>query len=245
MARDYRKIIQALLNKAQDHAVTQEEAAILMGKVAELMMRHGISEEEIRQKTGRGPEELTVLKLDLPGDHGTVIIEALWPICQAFGAKGVVTGNMLTLVGTVSMLGNLEIMIASLELQMVSAANKFADAFEEKARKQNPTWTESRIANTTDRQMWDFIRGYGDGVASKIARKRQEIIDETPGNALVLRTEADRIKAAFTEMFPNLSSMRGTKYSSAEAKAAGFAAGKQADIGDTRVGGNSGTRALT
>ncbi|KAB2344865.1 DUF2786 domain-containing protein [Actinomadura rudentiformis] len=245
MARDIKKTIQGLLAKAKDSAVTREESEALMARAAELMMRYGIEQAELRQEQGRKPEDITMFTLDLPDDHGDIIVEALWPICKAFGADGVQIGPKLTLVGTVSMLDNLEMLLAALQLQMIGSANLAGDEYEKKLRKQHPSWSDDRVWDFTDRYVWDYIRGYGRGVAVKIADRRQVIIDEAPGNALVLRTEADRIKAAFKERFPNTTTARGTRYTSEEARAAGFAAGRQADIGDTRVGGNSGTKALT
>ncbi|MEU6033987.1 DUF2786 domain-containing protein [Actinomadura sp. NPDC047616] len=242
--RNYKKMIKALLDKAEHPNTNPEEAAACAAKAAELMMRFGIDAAQLRKESGRKPEDIEMFTLELPGDHGTVLIEALYPIAQAMGAKCVVIDGDLVMVGTVSMLENLEILLASLQLQMIGSSNAAGDAHEAKLRKQHPDWDDELIADMTDRWVWDYIRGFGRGVAEKIAKKRQIIIDESPGNELVLQTEQDRIRAQFHKMFPHLRPMRQQGYSSAAAQREGFAAGKMADVGDGYVGGQA-TRALT
>ncbi|MEV5710122.1 DUF2786 domain-containing protein [Actinoallomurus sp. NPDC052274] len=243
MAQDYAKKIKALRAKANHKNTPPEEAQALLAKVAELMMRHSIDEAALREERGDAPEEVTVATLDLPKEHGTVLMDAVYPMILAMGGEAIVIKDVFTMVGTPSLLENLTTLFISLNNQMVTAANKAGDVHEAKLRKEHPRWSDDLINDKVDQFVWDYVRGYGKGVADKIRARRGEVINEAPGNALVLQTEEERIKAAFDLMYPHRKSMRGEALRNFDAIEAGRRAGRNADIGDTRVANNA-TRAI-
>jgi hypothetical protein len=237
---DYTNRIKSLLAKAQHASTPRAEAEVAAAMAAKLMLKHGIDEATARAERGTGPEEIIMDHMDLPGDHGTVLVEALAPIVFAMGGQAVFAShsNRLTIVGTDTLLDSLASLLTCLTLQMVSASNKSGDQAEKQLRANHPKWSDDQIFDSVDEHVWDYTRGFGKGVADKILARRGEVIDESPGNALVLQTEADRTKAAFARMFPNVGALRPKKVGDWAAQAAGRAAGRKADLGDGRVTGN-------
>ncbi|MFI0406606.1 DUF2786 domain-containing protein [Actinomadura sp. 3N508] len=245
MAQDFVGKIKALLAKAEHPNTSPAEAEAYMALAAKLMKAKGIEEAHIRETRGDDPEEITLLVVELSIDHGTVMCEAVSPMIKAMGAEALYnsyTGE-LTVVGTRSLLGGIEILIASVQIQMIGSANKAGDEYEAKLRRQNPHWSYGQVGDAVDQWVWDYIRGYGGGLAAKIRERVGELADEAPGNALVLQTEADRIRNWFRQQFPNTVPLKGQRIQNADAIRRGARDGRNTDIGDTRVnGGASGTR---
>ncbi|MGI5201659.1 DUF2786 domain-containing protein [Spirillospora sp. CA-108201] len=244
MAMDYVGKIQSLLAKAEHPNTPREEAEAAAAMAAKLMKAKGIEEAQIREARGDAPEEITILILELPTDHETVFFETVYPMLKAMGAEAICdsySGEM-TVVGTRSLLASIEILIASVQLQLVGAANKAGDEHEAKLRRQHRDWSEDRIADMTDQWVWDYIRGYGLGLGDKIRARVGDLADEAPGNALVLRTEADRIRDWYKQAFPHTSKLKGQRVKNTDAIAQGRQDGRNTDIGDTRVDSASGVR---
>ncbi|WP_141575885.1 DUF2786 domain-containing protein [Actinomadura sp. WMMA1423] len=244
MAKDYVGTIRALLNKAEHPNTPREEAEALAAKAAKLMKAKGIEEAQIRAARGDAPEEVTLLILELPTEHETVFFETVYPMLKAMGAEALCdtySGEM-TVVGTRSLLASIEILISSVQLQMVGAANKAGDEHEAKLRRQHRDWSEDRIADVTDQWVWDYIRGYGLGLGDKIRARVGELADEAPGNALVLRTEADRIRDWYKQKFPHTGKLSTQRVRNGDAIAKGRQDGRNTDIGDARVNSPSGVR---
>lgn len=247
MAMDYVGKVKALLAKAEHPNTSPEEREAATAMAAKLMRAKGIEEAQIRDSEGRDPEEITLLILELPTDHGTVMVESLWPMIQAMGADGIIntgTGEM-TVVGTKSLLDSITVLVTTVQMQMVGAVNTQGDAHEIKLRKAHPDWTDEQIWDETDRWVWDYARGYGKGLADKIRARVGELKDEAPGNALVLQTEADRIRRWFKQKFPHTGTIQPERMRNRDAIAQGIQDGRNTDIGDTRVdGGGKATRAI-
>jgi hypothetical protein len=235
--RDFKKVIRHLLAKAEHPNTPRAEAEAAAAKAAELMMREGIDQASVREKEGRKPEDIEMFRLKLSDEHGTVLVKAFNPIARAMGAETIVIDTDLVMVGTVSLLNNLDMILKVVEIQMYTAANAAGEEYFAKLQKQHPTWSEDRVGDATDTWVWDFFRGYGEGVAEKIRRKRQMIIDESPGNALVLRKDDIRIKEAYEEKWPKRGWLGGHRIGNTGAFEQGHAAGQKADLGDGHVAG--------
>lgn len=244
MAMDYVGKIQALLAKAEHPNTPRAEAEAAAAMAAKLMKAKGIEEAQIRETRGDDPEEITLLIIELPTDHESVFFEAVAPMLKAMGAEAICDtykGEM-TVVGTRTLLGSIEILIASVQVQMVGAANKAGDEYESKLRVEQPRWSDDQIGDATDQWVWDYFRGYGAGLAEKIRARVGDLADEAPGNALVLQTEADRIRQWFRQAYPHTSPLKGQRVKHGDAVAKGMQDGRNTDIGDTRVDGGGGTR---
>ncbi|WP_433145114.1 DUF2786 domain-containing protein [Actinomadura nitritigenes] len=237
--RDYKKVIRNLLAKAEHPNTPRAEAEAAAAKAAELMIRLGIDQATAREEAGKRPEDVEMLRLKLQDDHGTVLLQAFNPIAKAMGAETIAIDGDLIMVGTVSLLNNLDMILKVVEIQMYGAANAAGEEYFAKLKKQHPTWSEDRIGDTTDSWVWDFFRGYGEGVAEKIRSKRQMIIDESPSNALVLRKDDVRIKDAYNKQFPSRGSVRVRAIHDNSAYSRGHAAGRKADLGDGHVAGRT------
>ena len=243
---NYQKRIEALLAKANHENTPREEAEAAAAKAAELMTRYGIEEGQLRKDRGEAAEdEITSDYYDLGDDaHGKALIEAINPIAQAMGAETVVVNGELTLVGTTSMLDNIATLIASLEMQMVTASNKATEEYGNKLKRNSPGMLASTVRSYCDRYLRDYVRGFGQGVAEKIRARRDEIRKESKGNEIALRTEHDRVWAEYDRMFPHRGRTRGLGYSNEDAVFRGRAAGRSADVGDSRVTNHNSQREL-
>lgn len=235
----YTRKIKALLAKAKHPNTPAEEAAVAASMAAELMMRHGIDESQLRDSEGRGPEEITLMDMELPDLWAKALQTGIGALAKSIGAQAIIVeAGTITMVGTQSMLDNLETLITCLEQQLVTASNREGDQQEAKIRKAHPNWSDNQVGNAVDRWVDDYIVGWGLGVAQKIENRRNAIADEAPGNALVLRTEADRVRDAFNEMFPHRTSAR-RRQRDMGAVSAGHRDGQNADIGGGRVSGKA------
>ncbi|MBO2461163.1 DUF2786 domain-containing protein [Actinomadura violacea] len=247
MAMDYVGKIQALLNKAEHPNTPPAEAEAAAAMAAKLMKAKGIEEAQIRSSKGQDPEEITLMVMEMPIEHGTVYYEAVYPLIVAMGGEALADTHKgeMTIVGTSSLLDSLTVLLTSLSLQMNSAFNAAGDKREAELRKLHPGWDDQQVWDAVDQWCWDYIRGWGAGVAEKIRARVGELADEAPGNALVLQTEADRIRAAYRKMFPHTVKLTGARKQHYLATAQGRQDGRNADIGDARVdGGGKATRAI-
>ncbi|WP_242890777.1 DUF2786 domain-containing protein [Actinomadura litoris] len=246
MAMDYVSKIQALLAKAEHPNTPRPEAEAAAAMAAKLMKEKGIEEAQIRDSQGRDPEEITLMIMDLPTEHGTVMVEAIYPMVRAMGAESLYNPSVseYTVVGTQSLLDSIKILITTVQLQMVGAANAAGDKHEAKLRKAHADWTEDQILDATDQWVWDYIRGYGKGLSDKISERVGELKDEAPGNALVLQSEADRTRRWFEQKFPNTQKLTPMRLQNWDATKKGIADGRNTDIGDGRVDGGKATRAI-
>lgn len=85
-----------------------------------------------------------------------------------------------------------------------------------------------------------FMTGFSQTVITRI-REVRRIIAEQPGTELVLRDKSAQINDAFNEAHPETKSLARSSRGrfDAEGHSRGVSAGQRADIGQTRVGGNS------
>lgn len=81
-----------------------------------------------------------------------------------------------------------------------------------------------------------FLHGYGSAVAERITERRTDLVRETPGADLVLASRAHQVEDAFSRLLgAYLSTNQVTERVAVAGIAAGHAAGRRADLGDTRI----------
>lgn len=82
-----------------------------------------------------------------------------------------------------------------------------------------------------------FLTGYGRAVAERITARRREMISETPGAEVILASRASAAEQLYHERLgAHLNRQRHADPINTAATAAGHAAGRRADLGDTRLG---------
>ncbi|WP_371671244.1 DUF2786 domain-containing protein [Streptomyces sp. NBC_00289] len=218
--------IRAILAKAEDPAATPEEAETYFAKAAALMAKYGIERAMLADSD---PSQ------DRPGDRiikitGTYAkdrIYLLGYIADALGCKGInLRGGEVHMFGYESDLERVEMLFTSLSLQAFNAM-----------RHGTPRYGESLVTYRKS-----FLAGFMLTVYARLkeieARARQEAGPSATGRSaeLVLADRKSVTLARFAEAYPRTQNSRGVRRGGS-GKAAGEAAGRRADLGQTRVGG--------
>lgn len=239
----------ALLAKAQ--ATTfPAEAEALTAKAAEILSRYGLDAAQLHNSGARQ---------DVPEDE-IVSITAAWSqelarllyfIGESYGCRQImlhretttgangrkVTAARVHLVGFRADVERAKIMFASLQMQMVSAANR--QGFTGKtARSLKRSWMLGYIATVEDRLKEIERRAKAQASAARGGMPG----DGRPGTDLVIAERASLVLRRFRELYPNTRRSGGSL--DASAYGAGQYAGYGADLGQRRTG-STGPRALT
>ena len=237
--QDYGRKARALIAKANHPNTPQAEAEACTAMAAELIIRHKIDKSKLREEEGKAPEEIKVETIDLSKDFGTMFAYAIYPLIRSMGAEALLVGEVMTVIATPSLHDTLWTLLGAMNVNMVRSANEAGDKHEALIKRQNPRWSDNKIGPIVDNYVAAFVVGYGKGLAEKITKRRKAVIDEAPGNKLVLQTEQDRIQTKYKELFPNARTGKGLSLQNQDAVEAGRKAGRAADIGDARVTGDA------
>ncbi|MBT2544489.1 DUF2786 domain-containing protein [Streptomyces sp. ISL-44] len=218
--------IRAILAKAEDPATSPEEADAYFAKAAELMAKYGIEKAMLADAD---PSQ------DRPGDRiikitGTYANDReflLGYIVDALGCKGInLRSGEVHLFGYESELERVEMLFTSLQLQAFNAM-----------RHGRPRPGEKTITYRKS-----FLAGFMLTIYARLkeieARARQEAAPSATGRSaeLVLADRKAVTLARFTREYPNTRNGGGARRGGS-GKTAGEAAGRRADLGQTRVGG--------
>ncbi|MQA95834.1 MAG: DUF2786 domain-containing protein [Streptosporangiales bacterium] len=236
--------VRALLRKAADPAVTDEESQAFTAKAAELMTRHSIAEAEARSDAGREPEGVGMIEHTIigVGGHGKSRATAMAAVARAYGCMVALRGNTagshdrtLLVVGTASALGAVELLLASLGLQMEQAARREAERHMRPLREWGAL-PKHMLAGERARFYRSFLRAYGHAVAERIAAMRGRIAEEgraggEGGAEVVLARDSERVRAEFGRRFPRLGKGHAERTHSTAGYRAGYASGSRADLG--------------
>ncbi|MGH3157036.1 MAG: DUF2786 domain-containing protein [Streptosporangiaceae bacterium] len=242
--------VKALLAQAEHPGTPPAEAQAAAAKAAELMMRHAITEAQLRADTGKPPEPVGRLDYTVAGTggHGRARTAALTAITRAYGCRTVTFGNdarnnprTIGIIGTQSTLAALRVLLPSIEMQMHMAARAATRAYGTELRAAASWESPAERRTLTTAFYRDYLRGYGLGVADQIDRTRTSIAAETTTNgtstALVLAGDTTRIQAEYTRQFPTLGKApRPLPVRHSGALRQGHADGGRADLGDRAVG---------
>lgn len=240
-----------LLAKAEDAAATPEEAQTFAAKAAELIGKYNLDAATLRHKEGKRPEPIKLLEFKVSGQghHGKGRATLICTVAAAYGCQVCTLNNKLTgedrwvmIVGPAATIKALEILLPSILRQAESNGMK---ATREHMKALAGGFDTPANANIERRKFFrSYLPGYGQGVADKIAASRRDMAAKVAGKPgeLVLVSDAERTKAAFEKRFPDLRKGRADQHS-AEGADAGRRDGRNADTGQTKVGGDK--RAVT
>jgi hypothetical protein len=230
----YLNRVQALMSKADDPAVTEEEAQAFRDKAEELLIQYGIDRAILASHKREGaPEEIISKRFDFSKDtYPLDRIYLLFRIAIAMNCNGY-TGRtrsgsralrtQFTLFGYESDVERVEFLFAALTLHM----------FSEGAKAEVPYY----MAKVT------FLKSFYDAYSNEVHRRLKALSTRLtekaePGAAVAVIERGDAVKAFMngTLKKPNQKGApRSTHYAGEEA---GRAAGKRADLNQTRVGGS-------
>ncbi|MFE5971413.1 DUF2786 domain-containing protein [Streptomyces sp. NPDC056460] len=218
--------IRAILAKAEDPATTPDEADAYFAKAAELMAKYGI-EKAMLADADPAQDRPGDRMIKVTGTYGSDRKYLLGYIVKALGCKAIeLNGAEVHLFGYESDLERVEMLFTSLQLQAFNAM-----------RHGRPRPGEKTITYRKS-----FLAGFILTVYARLeeieARARQEAAPSATGRSaeLVLADRKAVTLARFKEAYPHTRTGGGSKRGGS-GKAAGEAAGRRADLGQTRVGG--------
>jgi hypothetical protein len=221
--------IRALLTKAESTEYP-EEAAAFMEKVAALVAEHRIDQAliwaEVRDETPI-QHEIVVAAPYVARKRLLVsgVADALG--CQAIAGLPHPDGERVAVIGFRSDVEHVNVLVASLLVQMTSALLEAEAATPGMQRTARTAWRRS------------FITAYADRVSSRLRQafkaRTEETVSVESSVALVLADRTQEVRREVRKRYPNLRSIPVGQSSSAAGIRSGYAAGDRADIGHRSV----------
>jgi hypothetical protein len=243
--------VDKILRKAE--STTPEEAEMLFAKAQELMAKYAIDEAMLRQAGHASDDGIVRVEFVITGIYRFPLSDLCFRVlknndCEVvqYGGKNprYVGGKLFKetvvycAVGFKSDIDNARLLYTSLELQAIRAES----IWWKKTRDEPPyCWLKPKEQHYHRRQ---FLSSFGYGVDEKMkagkgsAREQADAEHGSTGVALAIRSKEIVVKSEFDKMFPDLRAGRskGMKGGSMSAHEAGKAAGRQADVGDPKLG---------
>jgi hypothetical protein len=231
--------IAALVEKAK--ATTYpEEAEALLAKVATLMGKYNVSEEELRRQraTEKGEEagqEKAVewdYVVNTEGGHAPHRVAAFCSVANAMGGSSFYTHSRvkgkgyrsdtvtLHVVAPQSVINDLKLFIPAMSLAMERLAEQKSREVSHAARKAG-----MHHSGPGCHARRGFMRGFGVGIADRVRRDVEQDTEATTSKELVVQDRAAVIAAYMATFYPNLKSTKAQKYDQA-AWVAGHVAGQ-------------------
>lgn len=238
---DYADKIAKLLAKAD--STTAEEAESLIAKAQELMTKYAIDQALIDAARGLQDrrEEIIETIVEYPGTYRHATFRLCSTIAKVNNCRTLVDDDtrgrvtQLYIIGFESDVERVRILDASLQIQMASALNAWA-----------PEATQYLDRNQKFAARRQFMFSFTQGVLEKLraattageSEAKKEHGEQSV--ALVLRSRKDSVDGWVDEQYGK--SLRKVKHNykagAASAHDAGVKAGRTADVGQPRVGGN-------
>jgi hypothetical protein len=235
-----------LLAKAE--STTPEEAETLVAKATDLMIRAEIDQAMLAQATGKRIDEIIEKRVTFTGVYSQAQRDLFFSIGDALGFKALQlnmggTKKRGTWIGFKHDIEQAEVLLTSLLIQQEREVQRFL-------KNQPP----SEWMTGFDRFAYkrSHMIGFADGVRSRLRETRRASVDavqkerntaadvltESTSVALVLRTKDEQVKDWYDVRYGKLKSARGGPIAgNGSAHRAGSQAGRNADVGSTRVGG--------
>lgn len=242
-AAKIRERIAMLLKKAE--RTTPEEAEALSAQAARLAARHQVDAAAILAEAKREghsvlDEPIIVRRIGFTGGHRESHLLIVYAVAHAMGLQSIRTAHgaakvhMLAVIGHESDVDLAEDIGRSLIEQGEQAYKVWRDSDDwqaESLKLFGSQWEKYKAKRS-------FLVHFGDGAGERIKTNRLTVEAEVAGTgtALVLVDRSKAVERALREHFPKTRKSRGIDVSGA-AGARGREAGRNADTGDTRIGG--------
>lgn len=250
----YADKIAKLLRKAE--TTTPEEAEALFAKAQELMTTYAISEAMIAKATGQSkPEEIVRKYVSYTGRYHRALYYVGDAIAAANNCRRLIQtldrSTVLVLIGFESDVDRVVMLDASVQIQAAMAMNSWWKSVRnEDEYRLYSTEHERFLARRT------FLWGYAEGLRRKLAEARDAAIavateeeaershissaEASDSVALVLRSRKDQVNDWVDQEYGKLRSSRSSFRSTGGGYSSGVSAGRSADLGGGRIGGNRG-----
>lgn len=221
--------ISKLLAKAESSAVTPEERDALLEKVSFLMTKYGIEEAILNPKSTEAVINVFITASNPYANWKSILLNV---ISNIFGCKAIVIDKMNTSVrhhvfGYQSDIERVFMLYNSLLIQMVTAMAS--------SQSLKPTHVHGKAFNNS------FVIGFVNEAAKRLQdsymRAKSEANESNPGTDIVLADRAAIVLAEVHRNYPVLKTSNVTSRNTSDAGYnAGRSAGRNTDIGHTRVG---------
>jgi hypothetical protein len=233
--------VRALLAKAE--ATDYPEEAEAYTKAAELIAQYGISEAMLAAAGGR-TDEIKQVRIDISDPYSTEkaillagIATALRCRCVTYSYKGRRTIPYATILGYSVDLERVELLYTSLLLQASGQVTKV-----------RPDWYDESTVRTY-RKSW--LMGFAAAVQNRLTTAERKAAEQSqadrtsqtstvtgaPSTELVLLDRAEKVDAEYDRLNPGLKNRKYKARIASEGFSGGHAAGRRADLGNTRLGG--------
>lgn len=227
----WQDIIRKLMNKAEDKATTPEERDSIMNRVLELMAKFGIEHAMLADKDKSSEKVIRAqYRIDAPYSNQKVLL--LDGIVRTFGGRGVVVNRKPLTFQVYAHESDHErifMLYASLIVQLTTGIVQ--------SDKHKPIGEHARTFRTS------FVFGFIDTVGRRIRqayqRAKETVSQSATGNGmeLVLQSRAVAVNEMYRIEHPLTQPANiNTSNRSYAGFGAGSSAGKNADIGQTRLG---------
>lgn len=230
---NWKRKIEALLLKAENPATTAEERETILDRVYVLMAKFGIEEAMLSAAQQRNPEML-VTRYRVTAPYAMQKGRILHAIGRAFGCTVVNASKTMgnyTCVGYEDDQERVFMLYNSLLIQFtVGMAMAYAN---------KPSHIHGKSFNTS------FAEGFTFAVCDRIKAaytnaRKEAMREQGSGVEIVLFDRASAVAIRVSEIFPSLRMIsHNSRISSGDGYGAGSAAGRSADIGQTRMGGKT------
>lgn len=226
---------------ANDPSASQGEAEAALARVAALMDKYDITDEDLRRRkaategTQVEDENIVAWEYDVNvlGGHALHRVAAFHSVVKAMGAgvfyrhhkpKGLgYKHHIVTLhvIAQSSVVDNLKIFLPMMEVQMERLGEQVSKRVSHEAR-----LAGGHHSGPGCHARRGFFRGFGSGIASRVATSREETVSEdTSGSkALVVRDRAAQVDSYMAQHYPKLKNTKAQKFDGA-AWGEGYVAG--------------------
>jgi hypothetical protein len=233
---DYASKIAKLLAMAEDPGITEEMAANYLAKASELQLSMTISDAQIRAAAGsnHAPEEMFTNVMVLRMKNAPYIKarrELMTGLAFLYNVRPTLAADrsFMGLWGFESDIAFVQQMYTSIELQL--------------ANHMDVDWREYIGSDNARAWKVSFAHGYVGRVLDRLRHARSKNVSETVGAALVVRDRGEMVQrhyeTATAGIVSNRAVYKNTSVNSRDGVTAGYRAGNRADIGNTRVGGDT------
>jgi len=232
--KNWKDVISKLMAKAEDNATTDAERNAIVERVTYLMAKHGIEEAMLSAQEKR-TAPLTKHSYRLLAPYIKQRTTILHNISVAFGCRAIFDNqnNRMTVYGYEDDQEKVFMLYGSLVIQMFTGLAQTVKPADVHGKTFNGSW----------------VTGYAYTVGSRVREAyehaRRDVQAESTGNGmeLVLADRALAVNNMYRTEHPRTRNIAGSRATHAGAYAAGSAAGRNANIGQTGVGGSR-TRAI-
>ena len=226
--------IAALLAKAE-RTDNEHERDAFNAKAEQLMLKYGIEQAELQAAGKVKPEDIIEIRMEFGGSYGIIMPTFIHSVARALGNINVLKSKSwdgkkyyVYVIGHKSDVEAAEMLINSLQLQAMTAMKRWWKSYEYRPILSGMEAYKAR------RQ---FIASFGQGAGDRIRSERKvEEANVSAGTALVLVGKKEAVDKWMHEQH-NVGKGRGGAAGSHHGGQAGRAAGRQANVGTTGIGG--------